>query len=250
MAIETSTVAKPIPANRRRRWLQFSLRTFFVFVTLVAAACAWLHSRYERAQRQRAAVEALASSGMIRYDYDDESDSSNQGRPSGRFVAPLWLRQLVGADFFRDVVMVCTSQGDDQLHHLRAFANLRRLTLAGGPKVTDAGLENVKDLSGLQELRFGGTKITSAGLKYVSGLNELETLDLFATEVSDEGLDSLQGLSHLQRLDLSETAIGDAGLIKLERLRSLGSLDLTHSKVTDAGVARLKRALPNCHIDR
>jgi hypothetical protein len=219
-----------------------------VCVALISVACAWFHSSWERARRQRAAVEALASSGMTRYDY--EMDSSEQENSGGRVSAPMWLRRLLGDDFFCDVVMVCTGEGDAQLHHLTAFAHLRKLMLAGGGKVTDAGLENVKDLSRLKELKIGGTNITDAGLKYIAALTDLEVLGLTATEITDAGLDSLQGLSRLRDLDLSQTAITDAGLMKLAWLRELKSLDVSNTKVSDAGVARLKRAIPTCQIDR
>jgi Leucine-rich repeat (LRR) protein len=238
----------PPAVKPARRWFQFSLRSLLVFVALISVACAWLHSSWERARRQRAAVEALASSGMIRYDY--EPDASGQERSCGGLSAPTWLRRLLGDDFFCDVVIVCSGQGDDQLQHLAAFGHLRRLTLAGGGRVTDAGLEYVKDLSRLQELTISGTNITDAGLKYLSNLTELEVLWLTATEITDAGLDSLKGLSRLRDLDLSDTAITDAGLMKLTGLRELKSLDVSNTKVSDAGVARLKRALPTCQIDR
>ena len=59
----------------------------------------------------------------------------------------------------------------------------------------------------LRELYLGGTKVTDAGLEHLKDLPELQTLDLSGTEVSDVGLEHLKGLRHLRTLDLSSTRV-------------------------------------------
>ena len=79
-------------------------------------------------------------------------------------------------------------------------------------QVTDAGLEHLKGLAQLKDLKLNGTQVTDAGLEYLKGLNQLQTLDLGKTQVADAGLERLKVLSQLQELDLEQTRITDAGL--------------------------------------
>lgn len=48
-----------------------------------------------------------------------------------------------------------------------------------GPKLTDAGLENVKWFPQLEDLHLVNTEVTDAGLKYVKGLTQLTGLGLY-----------------------------------------------------------------------
>jgi hypothetical protein len=74
------------PQQRKRRWLQFSLRTLLVAVTLLAV---WLGLWTDRARRQRVAVQRVRElGGDIRYDYENQKG----GQPPG----PEWLRRLLG----------------------------------------------------------------------------------------------------------------------------------------------------------
>lgn len=69
-------VALPKP---KRTWCQFRLRTLFLLVAVVAAACGWLAWRIEHKRRERAAVAAIKKSGGIaRY-----GDSTDPREPQG-----------------------------------------------------------------------------------------------------------------------------------------------------------------------
>ena len=92
------------------------------------------------------------------------------------------------------------------------------------PKISDAGLADIKGLTKLKVLNLGGTNITDAGLVHLVGLTKLETLNLGGTQISDAGLVHLKGLTNLEKLDL-------AG-----------------AKVTSAGVTEFRQALPDCKI--
>jgi hypothetical protein len=109
-----------------------------------------------------------------------------------------------------------------------------------GTKVTDAGLESLKDLTQLQRLQLGDTNVTDAGLAHLTRLTRLKKLYLPATRVTDAGMAHLQGLTQLQTLDLCGTKVADAGLQHLTRLTQLKELDLRSTKVTDAGLVHLK----------
>jgi hypothetical protein len=102
-----------------RRWLQFSLRGFLVVLT---AGCLFSGWAVDRAQKQRAAVEAIeAVGGVVLYDWQGDIASWESSReeskyspwgpsPAMRFVpvdaepsAPPWLRQFLGDDLFQHV---------------------------------------------------------------------------------------------------------------------------------------------------
>ena len=93
-----------------RRWFQYSLRTFLVVLTAFAV---WRGVVIHRAREQREAVKAIeAAGGIVRYDwqYDsfrarrdgvsfDSPLSNSMREPSG----PLWIRRIVGDEFFQQV---------------------------------------------------------------------------------------------------------------------------------------------------
>ena len=181
--------------KRKRRRFQFSLRSLLVFVLLVSICMSWLGVKMERARKQREAVEVIEEAGgAVTYDYEMASPVSS---------VPIWMRELLGEDFFFDVLEV------------RAI----------GADLDNAGLEPLKELTGLQMLYLNGTKVTGAGLEHLNGLANLQWLDLNGTKVTDAGLEHLKGLTNLEELDLSDT------------------------QVTAQGVESLRQALPNCIID-
>ena len=54
------------------------------------------------------------------------------------------------------------------------------------PRLTDADLTFLSDMTQLEELDLNGTAMTDAGLKFLSGLKNLKTLSLKNTAVDDE----------------------------------------------------------------
>lgn len=76
---------------RRRRWLQFSLRTLFVLTTGLAI---WLGFVVKGVREQREAVKAIeALGGVVQYDWE-EADFD----PNSRTL----LRRIVGDDYFQE----------------------------------------------------------------------------------------------------------------------------------------------------
>jgi hypothetical protein len=106
--------------------------------------------------------------------------------------------------------------------------------------VTDAWLEELKDLRELRTLVLNNTQVTDAGLKELKELSQLQTLGLSKTKVTDAGLKQLKELSQLQTLALDNTQVRDAGLKYLRGLDKLGVLWLSNTGVTDAGLKELK----------
>src|SRR5688572_22036394 len=85
--------------NPRRRWIRFSLRTLLILLTL---ACLWLGWQAKRARDQRQAIATIrAAAGTVLYTYQFDAngvfaDYGNKLKP----LAPAWLRDALGQDFF------------------------------------------------------------------------------------------------------------------------------------------------------
>ncbi len=93
-----------------RRWLQFSLRTFLIVLTV---GCLWLGSKVERARKQREAVEAIeAVGGVVQYDWQGDIASwkciaeFRLAPVATEPPTPKWLRVLVGDHWFQNVKSV------------------------------------------------------------------------------------------------------------------------------------------------
>ena len=83
---------------------QFSIRSLLVLTLVVALPCSWLSWQMTKAREQKEAVEAIRKlwgvghdGEMVDYAYD--SDASENPVPTVEPPEPLWLRNLLGADF-------------------------------------------------------------------------------------------------------------------------------------------------------
>jgi len=141
-----------------------------------------------------------------------------------------------------------TKVTDAGLQHLRDLKSLTDLNLED-TKVTDAGLQHLRDLKSLTSLNLNYTKVTDAGLQHLRDLKSLTDLNLEDTKVTDAGLQHLRDLKSLTDLNLEDTEVTDAGLQHLSDLKFLTSLNLKYTKVTEQGFKELGKALPNCEID-
>ena len=128
---------------------------------------------------------------------------------------------------------------DAGLEHLKELTELKELFL-NNTDITDAGLVHLKGLTKLQGLGFTRTNVTDAALVHVESLTNLERLWLTDTRITDAGLVHLKGLTNLQGLNLSNTKVSDAGLVHLKAMTSLQGVGLWDTKVTDAGLVHLE----------
>jgi len=237
------------PRTSDRSWLQFSLRVLLVFLVLISVPLGWLGNRIARARHQRQAAEAIAEiGGRVLYDYQTTGSWRQRTPKAARKQGP--LRDLMGDDFFHDVVEVdcsCALLDDQHATLLTVFTESRTLRLAG-TDVTDTGLSNVRGMTKLEMVDLGHTEITDVGVRHLQTLANLEMLNLSYTNVGDAGLIHLQSLVNLQHLELSGTEISDAGLEYLKGLAELQHLNVSQTNVTDSGVAQLRSALEHCEI--
>jgi internalin A len=241
-----------------RRFLRFSIRGLIVLVLVIGAGLGWI---VREADVQRDAVLAItAAGGSICYDWEW---SNGESIPRGKPLAPQWLVELIGVDYFGHVTYVevfdvpdatlahvgrlapqmffsaSPTVTDAGLAHLRGPTNLSGLWLIS-TRVTDAGLVHLKGLTNLSFLSLDGAHVTDAGLAHLGGLTKLSDLRLIGTRVTDTGLVHLKGLTNLSVLSLDGAQVTGAGLAHLGGLTKLSELLLDGTQVTDAGLAHLR----------
>jgi hypothetical protein len=234
--------------KRKRRWLQFSLRSLLSFVFVCAVLCGWFAAKMREAMAQQAAVESLRKNGgHVWYGY--EFDASGNWDSNANTPGPIWMRRLLGDDFFATVVQV-RARNDAGLENLAGLNHIQRVDLIGD-KFTETGLDRLKGLPRLERLTISSYRYPFAVQRHLNDVSTLKSLDLSSNSyVYNEGLQHLKGFVQLQALDLGFTFITDAGLPQLYCLQTLKRLGLHGTRVTDNGVAKLQRELPTCKIER
>ena len=75
---------------------------------------------------------------------------------------------------------------------LNDSGDLISVNLRSNAKINDVGLEDVSDLTKLEELVLSNTKISDAGLEHLKGLTNLRQLFLNFTSVTESARSKLQ----------------------------------------------------------
>ncbi len=131
----------------RRRWFQFSLRTFFVASVLIGLGCAWIGMQLEQKRRHQSAVnEIVKLGGHIHLDNEEDSPGWVKEVPAWRE----WLFGRYAGNHEVDLDLSDTDATDSLLHQIRGM-NLIMLWL-DSTKVTDAGPMLLEGTAGLQVL--------------------------------------------------------------------------------------------------
>lgn len=194
---------------------------FFLLILPTSIGVVWLCSKAYQASVQKAVVHIINNdNGMAWYAYQSSAPGADDltGTPPG----PSCLRDLLGIDFFSEVVSV-------DLREPNALSHLGKL-----PR--------------LSALRLYGKGVTDAEMEHVASLSGLELLSLNNTRVTDHGLTRLSTLRGLKWLAVSGYAITDESLPTLTRMRSLQWLMLDQTRISPAGVKKLQKALPACTV--
>lgn len=167
----------------KRRWLQVSLRTVLMLVTLLCVALSLWVVPLERRRRAVEAIEALG--GTVILNSETRNDSSADA------FLQRWLPQL--------------------------YVDEVEYVLLDGPEITDAGLADLQGLTGLLGLSLDNTRVTDAGLLRLQGLTNLQAIILDNTQITDAGLVHLKGLTALRWLRLDKTQVTHAGPAQLRK---------------------------------
>lgn len=210
-----------------RRWLQFSLRTMFIVMTVSAVGSAYLGVHLRRGWAQQDALDALAAL----------KERGAKIASCGASTPP-----------WRTVVVDCqgTPTTDADLGLFKHLDGPTSVYLQD-TEITDRGLEYLGDLPTLDTIRLSNTAITDEGVSHLQRLSNLKSLDLSRTRISDAGLEQLTSLTNLEELTIDETQVTDAGLRHLKAFPKLKSLWLDPQQATPRGLAHLK-GLPNLHV--
>jgi hypothetical protein len=184
-------------ATPHRHWYQFSLKALMVLMVVVAVSCGWVKWKLDGKQRERGALAELNKiGGNFNYDWQ----YAGQSAPPG----PVWVRKLLGDDFFSKVVLI-------QIE---------------GDHVTDDWLLHLEPLTGLEHVYLKCPRITDDGLSHLSRLN-LRELNLEGSRVTDVSLVSLQNFTQLSYLNLSGTGVTNSGITQLQQ--ALPNCQIVHS---------------------
>ena len=229
-------------ATRRRFWRQFSLKTMFLFVTVLAVPLAWLGLELAEKRKENAARATFQALGAhVTYDYE------YHGRePPG----PALLRRLLGTNHYAKVVSIAgwpRELDNERLARLEDLPDVEDLVFID-VDLTDVGVGYIALLPRLNRLSITNADVTDAAAARLASMQTLETLDLNGTRITDAALAQLATLPNLRYLSVGNTSIGDTGLVHLRRLTKLERLDVYHTQVTREGVAKLRTFLPNCMI--
>ncbi len=222
--------------SRRLRWVRAVLLVTALFV--LAAAIGLPVSRHLR---------ATAGFQMIGADVRWQLDEATWRRGGATSLSALGDHAVVT---------------DASLKLLVDLHNLESLSLVDCEHVTDSGLSVLKDLHSLKELDLSrGTlrwrlysdapppKLTDAALVPLRNLTRLTSLSLAGNAITDDGLALLSTLTNLESLDLRETQVTDKGIPHLKKLKRLKTLFLNKTKVTKEAIMELDQALGGIEID-
>jgi Leucine-rich repeat (LRR) protein len=167
-------------------------------------------------------------------------------------------KPVIGFDIFPK-----GNNADGALEKLQVCKKARTATISSKSDVTDKGLEYLKELTGMEDLKLSGTKYTEKGLANLKTLTKLKKLELavpdtgeglaflkeckelkylrlIGTKITDEGFANLKELKSLEELNLSDTSLDDMAIGNLAGLTDLKKLIISRTKITGGSVATIK----------
>ena len=226
----------------KRRWFQYSLRTFLVAITVLAV---WLGVKINAARRQHEAVTAiLKAGGSIAYSYQATTDPDGLIKidPHASPHVPSWLRNWLGDDFLFEVVEA-------------SFLGNGRTIPARPIVITESDLSQLAKLPGLRSVTFGNVNIAASDthpqrllddsdLTVLRNLSRLENLGVFPAEVHGNGLANITRSNGLKSLLLIDTPIDDLAIGHISKLTNLQYLWLRNTRISDRGLENL-RSMPS-----
>jgi hypothetical protein len=261
-----ATIAFGLMVKRYR----FSLRTFFVFTTVLGV---WLGLKISRDRKIERAIANLTNAGGQLTIQDRAPDfpwgiwSARYDLSFYRLGKPLVGGQLAdldafGAWSFRNLYLNSTGITDDDLKFITPLTNVWILSVAndtysngqpipGRPhnQITDAGVKQLRGLRNLAGIDLNGTGVTDECVQYLCEMQKLHWINIDGTQVTGVGMARLGGLKELCMIELNGCPISADGVKELGQLTNLISIGLRNTKLTDADLDVLN-TLPKIGILR
>ena len=127
---------------------------------------------------------------------------------------------------------------DSGLEHLKKLRKLEELKIFGAA-ITDGGLDRITHLQNLKKLDLSFCPLTNECLSHVVQLDNLESLSVANTQITDEGMSVIAKLPRLRELKIQNTTVSNAGLENLSKAKSLELVDITDTQATYGGLGDL-----------
>jgi hypothetical protein len=134
-----------------------------------------------------------------------------------------------------------TRISDEGLLRLKSAPQIRELNLYYSEWITDQGMAAIRGWKHLKRLNVRGTRISDATLELVSHIGGLEALDIANTSVTDNGLDHLITLVNLKELSLGHGRLTNSALEILRMFPELTYLDLSGARPEPPDMANRRR---------
>jgi hypothetical protein len=119
---------------------------------------------------------------------------------------------------------------DEGLLRLKPAPKISDLNLYYAEWITDQGMAAIRNWKRLKRLNVRGTRISDATLEIVSHMSGLEALDIANTAVTDNGLDHLITLVNLKELSLGRGRLSNTALETVRMFPALTWLDLSGAR--------------------
>lgn len=116
-----------------------------------------------------------------------------------------------------NVINAAKEFGDDQLALLEPVADRVVWLDLARSQVTDAGLDTVAKMGGLERLHLENTKVGDQGIAKLAGLKNLEYLNLYGTGVGNGIFPTLANLPRLKKLYVWQTQVDPGEARAFER---------------------------------
>ena len=198
------------------RWrIRFRIRAALALTVACSIALGWLASATKQARRQAEVVAWLKTAEpknewyshepMVPFETAPDWMAYRSGQPQdNRAAEPGWLRNLMGEDFFQDVVEVSLWNEwaeDDSVARIGALTHLRKVSLYSDG-LSDRSMSTLRNLAYLEDLDIFSPNVTDAGIETIEQLPRLRSLGLDGTALTDAGLRGIASLTNLESLTI------------------------------------------------
>jgi hypothetical protein len=212
-----------------------------------------------KASEQREAVAAIKAAGAtVGYDWQSPGPRIDQKTGMVSFPAPSgppWLRQILGPDYFDNVVSIHDAgyRIDDAAlaklsDHLKRLSRLDTVTLDWS-KMTGASYSRLGELKGIEHLSLSGIPASDSEIQHLGQITSIKRLYLVGCPISDDGVKHLKQLPDLQVLSLIRTKITDACVDDLASMKKLTLLAVGGTLMSPQAMADLKARLPRVEVN-